>query len=98
MTWNASFEKRFWKKVNKTKTCWLWTASTLGHGYGQISCNSSGNMIKAHRASYILAYGDIALGKSVLHKCDNPRCVNPKHLFLGTVQDNMKDRNNKNRQ
>jgi HNH endonuclease len=97
MIFNSSFKDRFWKKVHKTNTCWVWTASTVGHGYGQISWSSAGDMIKAHRASYILHFGPIPEDLCVCHKCDNPSCVNPTHLFLGTANDNIKDRQQKNR-
>lgn len=95
---NRTFENRFWSKVKKTDACWLWEASTTTRGYGQISRDSDGNMIKAHRASYIMAYGEISEGLQVCHSCDIPTCVRPDHLFLGTCADNLKDRNNKNRQ
>jgi hypothetical protein len=95
---NSSFTTRFWRKVLKTNSCWLWTASTSNGRYGNISYNSSGDMIKAHRASYILAYGPIPNGLHVCHTCDTPLCVNPSHLFLGTSKDNHKDRNSKGRQ
>lgn len=97
---NSSFKDRFWSKVEMIPfhECWEWTASVLGHGYGQLSRDSDGNMIKAHRASYILHFGDIPAGMQVCHKCDNPRCVRPEHLFIGTSQDNHNDQKKKNRQ
>jgi hypothetical protein len=89
-------EVRFWAKVNKTPTCWLWTASTRkGRGkYGQINLNG---MQRAHRVSWQLAYGPIPNGLHVLHKCDVPACVRPGHLFLGTHRDNMDDARQKGR-
>lgn len=75
--------------------CWLWTGSVEIHGYGRIANNKK--IYLAHRISYSLFKGFIG-DKFVLHHCDNPPCVNPDHLFLGTQLDNIKDRNSKNRQ
>lgn len=89
--------KRFWKKVDKVNSlngCWLWTASVSNH-YGRFSIGKQ--TAYAHRFSYELANGAIPAGFYVCHTCDNPLCVNPAHLFLGTHQDNMDDRNNKGR-
>jgi len=84
-----------WKRVQKTEACWNFTGC-LVDGYGTVSKN--GNMQKAHRISWEEENGPIPYGLYVLHKCDNRRCINPSHLFLGTPQDNMKDRDEKNRQ
>lgn len=86
-------EKRFWTKVSKRgdQQCWNWIASLDTEGYGNFKSKNKKANNKAHRMSYLLHFGDISKGLHVLHKCDNPRCVNPSHLFLGTHQDNMRD-------
>ena len=89
-------EARFWKKVNKTSTCWEWTAHKLYNGYGRFNLN--GKTDYAHRISWQFATGEYPKGKQILHLCDNPSCVRPDHLFLGTITDNMSDRNKKGRQ
>lgn len=81
--------KRFWDKVDKTGDCWEWKAALNEHGYGMIGMN--GGMRRAHRLSWEFRYGKIPDGLFVLHKCDNPKCVNPDHLFLGNQTDNMHD-------
>lgn len=94
--------KRFWKKVEITANpdkCWNWTASHLmGEGkqpYGKISFNKI--FYFAHRISYLMHYKEDPREMCVLHKCDNPRCVNPAHLFLGTNDDNVQDKKSKGR-
>lgn len=86
-------EDRFWAKVHKTDTCWLWTASLRNKGYGAFTYEVNGKPVqdRAHRYSYQLHVGDIPPGLFVLHRCDTPACVNPDHLFLGTNQDNVDD-------
>jgi hypothetical protein len=93
-----AIEVRLWSKINiKSKSeCWEWIAGKDSYGYGQITINSI--KILSHRLVWKLSFGDIPEGMCVLHKCDNPACCNPSHLFLGTHQDNMKDRDRKNRQ
>lgn len=84
-------EIKFWPKVNKTDTCWLWTGARAS-GYGTIGAGGyKGKMLSAHRVSYELAYGKFDPKLYVLHKCDVKLCVNPEHLFLGTQQDNVDD-------
>lgn len=85
---------RFWTKVNDTGYCWEWKRGKKG-GYGLFKIN--GKDIIASRMAYILIYGKIPDNLQVLHKCDNPCCVNPDHLFTGTHYDNMIDMMRKGR-
>ena len=73
-----------------TSGCFLWTGAVDGCGYGWIGARNRG-MLRAHRVSWELHRGPIPLGMCVLHRCDNPPCVNPEHLFLGTQWDNTND-------
>ena len=81
---------RFWTKAEATETCWNWKWSCGPKGYGTLG--HRGKTMRAHRVAYELVNGEIPKGKSVLHSCDNPKCVNPDHLWIGTQQDNMIDR------
>ena len=96
-TWTKTMEERFWSKVIKRdkETCWTWTGSQDPRGYGHFWTGI--NMTNAHRASWLIHYGPIVKNVFVLHRCDNPNCVNPDHLFLGTQQDNMTDMAEKGR-
>lgn len=94
----APLADRFWSKVHKTNTCWLWTGSKSDKGYGKLySGGPDGTTVRANRVSWELHFGPIPKGKHVLHECDNPSCVRPSHLFLGSHLQNMQDRDKKNR-
>jgi hypothetical protein len=87
---------RFWEKVKKTKTCWIWKGTVNNvWGYGQFSVD--GVYYRAHRFAYELVKGKIPDGLLVCHSCDNKLCVNPKHLWVGTQSDNIRDAVSKNR-
>lgn len=96
-----TISERFWSKVDKSgsdNACWIWTAHKNKKGYGYFGI---GNTVQqSHRVSWELTYGEIPDGLCVLHNCpdgDNPSCVNPKHLFLGTNIDNVRDMDKKGR-
>ena len=90
--------KRFWDRVDKTDGCWNWMGVKNKKGYGSFGCIKGINL--AHRASWFIHNGEIPKDKDnnycgtklVLHECDNPSCVNPDHLFLGTDVDNGRDK------
>lgn len=86
--------REFWRKVDKTGSCWLWTGATDGR-YGQVEWK--GRPMKAHRVAWRLGRGGIPWGLNVLHHCDNPLCVRAGHLFVGTQSDNLLDAKAKGR-
>lgn len=92
-------EEKFWEKVDKgsgKKECWNWNSGLTKAGYGQFHCD--GRNTRAHRYSYELHHGPVPKGKFICHTCDNERCVNPDHLFLGIPKDNSDDMVQKDRQ
>lgn len=90
-------EDRFWEKVDKSGKCWVWTACKQAFGYGKFVIKKGDSPVAAHRLSYELEVGQIPKGLFVLHRCDNPACVRPAHLFIGTQRDNMQDMRSKGR-
>ena len=90
-----SISARFWEKVKKTSSCWLWIGNKNKKGYGRFWLQ--GRNESAQRVSWALVFGRFNRRLYILHKCDNPSCVKPTHLFLGTLADNIVDRENKNR-
>ena len=92
----------FWNRVKKGNDCWEWLGGKDRDGYGRYNLtvsyeNLSKKWYGAHRLSYTLTKGNIPKGKVICHSCDNPGCVNPDHLWVGTQQDNVRDMDQKNR-
>ncbi|MFD0856650.1 helix-turn-helix domain-containing protein [Actinomadura adrarensis] len=87
-----TFEERFWSKVaiGGPDDCWEWQRSRRSDGYGQFRVKVGQSPQRTHRVAWMLTYGDAGM-LSVLHRCDNPPCCNPGHLFLGTIGDNVDD-------
>lgn len=96
---HAPVESRFWRYVDTSGDCWLWAGGSVNKkGYGQIQTGGKGSKhVLAHRLSYEMHHGVIPDGMVVMHKCDNPSCVNPDHLRVGTQSENIIDAMTKGR-
>ncbi len=79
----------FWERVKITKDCWEWVGHIKKDGHGQLMINLKS--FSAHRLAWLLLRGDIPGGSCICHKCDNPKCVNPDHLYLGSKASNLQD-------
>lgn len=96
MSYEMESAERFWAKVGKTDGCWEWAGALIKSRakqplfYGSLRCGKATKY--AHRISWEMHNGPIPDGMFVLHRCDNPRCVRPEHLYVGTLSDNMRDR------
>jgi len=96
----SAIQSRFWSKViqgESPDSCWDWSAAKDRHGYGVFCVNPTRRTERAHRYSWEITNGKIPESMNILHKCDNPSCANPEHLFLGTQADNMADMRAKGR-
>ena len=91
-----TIEDKYWDRVVKADDCWQWTGARDKQGYGRLS-PAVGVFLRAHRFSWELHNGPVPEGLLVCHRCDNPECTNPNHLFLGSPQDNMDDKVRKGR-
>lgn len=101
-------EERLWRHVDQRGPtlipelgeCWIWIGATDKKNYGKIQAGTfaAPRLVQTHRVSYEIAYGPIPTGSNVLHRCDNPPCLRPTHLFVGTYADNARDKVAKGRQ
>lgn len=95
MRWrHAPVVERLWLRVDRSDAegCWPWTGAIDHKGYGAIQGPGPiHRVLKTHRVAYEAAHGPLGDGECVLHRCDNPRCCNPAHLFVGTIADNNRD-------
>lgn len=94
---SPGFQEEFWAKTNRTNGCWEWHGNTDSQGYGRLRIGSDRAHFRAHRVAYRIAFDKDPGHLYVCHRCDNPLCCNPSHLFLGTADDNNQDRIKKGR-
>lgn len=91
----ANGDARFWRKVEKSDGCWLWRGARNQSGYGHLKV--AGEWWIAHRRAWVLAGHELPADRDLCHRCDNPACVRPNHMFVGTRADNMRDAKAKGR-